>query len=145
MTKPRLTALNASIAGKLESLKAGLAKLCECLMCCCKKDKDVEAQSESEKQTSKIQQDTEDDSAEPQKQAFKFQPDVEDNSLTASNDQELNQPSNDMSKDSAGDVEDQLIKTESGRDKTAKENALSFVLNIRAVFDELLIDTNGKF
>ena len=145
MTKPRLTALNENITARLESFKAWLVEMCEYLMCCCKKDKDVEAQTESQKQTSKIQQDTEDDSAEPQKQALKFQPDVEDDSLTASNDQELNQPSNDMSKDSAGEVEDQLIKTESGRDKTAKENALSFVLNIRAVFDELLIDTNGKF
>ena len=145
MTKPRLTALNESITEKLESFKACFAKLCECLMCCCKKDKDGEAQTESEKQTIEVQEGTEDDSSEPPKQTITFQPDTEDDSPSASNDPGLNQPSNDMSKDSAGDVEDQLIKTESGIDKTAKENALSFVLNIRAVFDELLIDADGKF
>ena len=71
-----------------------------------------------------------------------MRPDAEDNSLAASNDLELNPSSNDISKDSSGDVEDEVIKVERG--KTAKENVLSFVLNIRAVFDELLVDGSCK-
>ena len=113
-------------------------------MCCCKKDKDVEAQTESQKQTIEVQEGTEDDTSEPPKQTITFQPDTEDDSPSASNDPGLNQPSNDMSKDRSGDVEDELIKIESGKDKTATENALSFVLNIRAVFDELLVDGSCK-
>ena len=102
MARPKLTYLNKNINAKIDQIKACFSNLSECLMCCCKKSKDVEAQTEIGQQTSEINQE------------------AENGSLIPTNDPSLNQPSNDMSKDSSGDVEDEVIKVE--REKTAKEN-----------------------
>ena len=118
MTRAKLTSLNKNITAITQKIKACFSNLSECLMCCCEKSKDVEAQSKSDQQTSEIDEE------------------VENESLIATNDLELKQPSNDWSKSTPHDVEDQLIKNES-QQATAMGNLLSFVLNIRAIFDEL--------
>ena len=124
MTQPRLTALNEGITAKLESFQNILSNLCDSLMCCCKKYKESDIEAPTETQYPKIE-----------------------NQQGVVDDPVADDVSNDVSDDvKEGLVNENLVRQVEDlvRQRTIKENLMSFVMNIRAVFDELLDQDTGK-
>ena len=120
MTKPRLTALNEGITAKIEPFKTCLSNLCNYLMCCCKKQKEIDIEAPNEPQYPKM-----------------------GNQQGVVDDPIADDVSNDVSDDvEEGLVNENLVRQKEAivRQRTIKENLMSFVMNIRAVFNELLLD-----
>ena len=126
MAQRRLTALNESIATKMESFQICFLILRDSLMCCCKKQKEINIEAP----------------AEPQYPKMGNQQGVVDDPIA-----------DDVSNDVSDDVEEGLVienllrqkeALEEKRQRTIKENLMSFVMNIRAVFDELMLDQDDS-
>ena len=123
MTRPRLTLLNESITVKLEPLKRYFSRIAESFVCCCKKDIASETKTKS------------------QQKSFEVQQGMETDSRIRSNDLGINPPYNATERGipyesvfSFEDVKNEMIIKE----RSIKTyNLMSFVLNIRAVFDDL--------
>ena len=67
-----------------------------------------------------------------------IQQETEDGSLAVTTDERSNLPSTDQSRAIPDDDENWTIEEKSVRQKNAMEIVMSFVLNVRAVFDEVI-------
>ena len=109
-----------------------------------KVDETIQIQEETKYVSSRLQnkrieikQQSDDDCCGLENEGLKVQQETENDSLIVTNDQSSNLPSHDVSKDIPDDEENWTIEEKSVRQKTAMEIVFSFVLNVRAVFDEV--------
>ena len=161
MTLSRLKSINQSVAIKLIFFKSCASNLFKCLICCCQKETDVEIEMEPQKQSIaiplnylsifsifntsprqnkkiEIKEGAEHDFSELKNKVVEIQQETEDGSLAVTTDERSTLPSTDQSRAIPDDDENWTIEEKSVRQKNAMEIVMSFVLNVRAVFEEVI-------